>query len=156
MMQEMLQEVRFIDIGLVPYGNNGREPHVFNGGPSDHGNAKGPALGDDGDISRPDFLGAEGGVEGAGGRKDSEDVRAEDAHAVLAGTGDDPVFLLAVSYLRKSGGDDRDEFDPLLAAALHGIKDKGSGNDDASDIDFILNLIDVLVSPKAEDLTSLG
>ncbi len=44
---QVLQEVGFVHVGLVPDGDDGRKADVFHRGLADHGDAQGAALGDD-------------------------------------------------------------------------------------------------------------
>ena len=61
-VDQVLQKVGFVHVGLVPDGDDGRKADVLHRGLADHGDAQGAALGDDRHPARNDPGAPEGGV----------------------------------------------------------------------------------------------
>ena len=153
---KIFEEIRFVDVRFVAHRYDGRKAYVFHCRVAHQRKPQGAALRNHGQMPAGDVAGDEGRIEIRRGGINPEDVRAEDAHAVVVRVARNFPLFFEIAYFRKTSRDDNGIFYLVPAQVLDGGKDELGRDCENGQVDIAFDLLQRAPDRKSFDLTAGG
>ena len=154
---ERLDEIHFIEVGLVAEADDFVQAEFLVGRPVENGPAQRAGLGDDGNLSGRRRGGPERGVHVMVRVEHAQTIRANHPHAALPADGDEFLFGLCAlgADFAIAGGDDDDRFRAGFNRALEGVLHVFARHRDDAEVNLTLVIVERRAALEAEDFLPL-